>query len=136
MKKVNKFKNIGIFLSILFGFLSISTDVRSMQQDPEEIILGIWIPEGLSIGNRWEFDTNGKLKKYLNNNLDEVYNWYILSSSLVCEESVPVGSNFLYLKLVNQANNDIFCYEFTSLDNDLMQLRFFGNGGFNSYLRP
>ena len=101
----------------------------------KEIIIGEWknteTPEW-----KWVFTKEGKCYDYLDNQLSDTYNYSIESTSPQCDQNVPTGELFSYLKLVNVKDaNDLFCYEILSLDETMLQIRWLERGGFISFTR-
>jgi len=132
MKELKKRFRVSLVLVLMISLFSFT-----LYQSEETIILGTWIPQDLTLEEKWVFTSDGVLKRYSDNVLYKTYNWSILTTSPACGEFVPVGPNYSNLRLVNINNiNDIFCYDITSLDNDTLQIRYFGTSGFLSYVRP
>ena len=130
--KTNK-KNlliVGIVtLTLIFSF----TSIQSSFQQEKIIIIGTWIPDG-SPESEWVFTSDGILKDYENNQLDDTYNWSISTTTPQCGKGVPVGNNFSYLSITNVNDaNDKYCYEILSLNDKYLQIRWIERGGFLLY---
>lgn len=133
---IKKIKTIGILVFVLTCFNCKAQLIPTVNQDKVSL-MGTWVPEGMNLEDRWVFNSNGNLIEYSNNSISITYNWELLKTSPVCGEEVPTGETFSYLKLVNTKDaDDFYCYEITSLDKDLLQIRYFGRGGFLTYVRP
>ncbi|GAB1857040.1 hypothetical protein MHTCC0001_18760 [Flavobacteriaceae bacterium MHTCC 0001] len=115
-------------VSIVLGF-----NVALSNQNEEECIVGTWISED-DPNSKKIFTKEGKCYDYYENVQDETFNYSIERTSPLCDEEVPVGKNFSYLKLVNSDDtNDYYCYEIISLDEEILQIRFFNRPGYLSF---
>lgn len=128
----NKKKLIVLCLFIL-GIGCKAQIIQNQSTIDENLIIGNWMPEN-SPSLKLEFNSNNLLYKKKNDIVYKTYTWSISSTSPFCNEQVPVGPNYSYLKLQNiNDENDIYCYEIISLDDNLLQLRLLDRGGFLSY---
>ena len=122
----------GVFMILLtagYTFITLSPE--------EELIIGTWIPEGTTDDNRLVFKENGTVEDYDEDIIFATYYWTIYKeTSPVCGEVVPVSSNYSYLREENVADpNDVYCYEIMALNNEILQLRYFGKYKWTSYTR-
>ncbi len=131
LKKINR-KRIGILILLAISLLSFV--VIQLNQEQEDII-GIWTNTETPQW-KWEFRTDGKCYSYYDNEISEKYNYSVETTSPQCNQDVPTGKLYSYLKLVNlNESNDVYCYEILSLDKESLQLRQIERGGFIAFDR-
>ncbi|MEN8125892.1 MAG: hypothetical protein ABFR32_12275 [Bacteroidota bacterium] len=127
MKTLIKTKKAIIITIVLLAIFSF-TMIQLNQE--KELIIGTWInsetPEW-----KWVFKTDGKCYDYLRDKLSDTYIYSIETRSPQCGQNIPTGELFSYLKLTNVNNNqDQYCYEILSLNDEWLQIRWLERGGF------
>lgn len=121
---MKKIISLVITLMVLFGF----TVIYQISKE-ENLIVGTWISKDEPQW-KWVFNEYGKCFDYYNNQLSETYKWSIETTSPQCGQEVPVGEVFSYLILVNVNDpKDEYCYEIFSLDEKILQIRYFNTIG-------
>lgn len=113
-------------LTILILGISIILPVTNFQD--ESLILGIWIEEDPSFKRIIKSD--GKCYEYYDGQLQDIYYYAIKKSGLLCSIQISEKPNISYLILTDISDaNDNYCYEILSLNDEYLQLRYFGLGG-------
>lgn len=127
MKKLIKTTTI-IFSIALIGFL-----VLTSFDNPDEDIIGTWILES-DTKSKWVF-INDNCYWYYENSLEETFTYTVqdlsdslnsgLSVSLCGQEVKTGGTEDYYLKLIN-LDNEEYCYEILSLNNEILSINYLG----------
>lgn len=82
----------------------------------------------------WDFRSDGKLYEYYEGDLSEVYFFSLETTSPQCGYVVDEGPLFEYLVRENINDpSDKYCYEINSLENDYLQIRYFGTSSFINF---
>lgn len=122
-----------IFLLLITIVYFSFSNFNEINQTEQTFILGIW--QSTDDSNvKIEFKSDGTHYTYYSNELTGSYTYTIITTSPICEQTVPTGSQFSYLKLINvNDSNDVYCYEIVSLDESDFDIRFFDRPGIQSY---
>ena len=122
-------KNITILLSLtLVGFLTLSSF-----NNPDEDIIGTWILES-DTDSKWVFTTNN-CYWYYEGNLEDTFTYVLQDLSTIPNSGLSValcgnivktgGEEDYYLKLTDEDDQD-YCYEIFSLDNENLSINYLG----------
>lgn len=114
---------IGILLIIcVYGFF--------VPNKSNESIIRNWVSEA-DFKSKVVFLSDGTLKEYYDNILQNEFVYSISNSSTQCGQRVYVDGNTSYLTTINNSDsNDIDCYEINGISSAKLSLRPIDKGGF------
>ncbi|MDT7832220.1 hypothetical protein RQM59_07500 [Flavobacteriaceae bacterium S356] len=126
MKTLRKMTaNTSTKLSILLlSILIASFTIYQLNQESQDII-GIWKSDDTP---EWklEFKNTGTCFWYYTGEPTKEFTYSIETTTPQCNQNVPIGDKFSYLKLVDNSNQEQWCYEIFGLDQTGMQIRLLG----------
>lgn len=99
-----------------------------LSQESQDII-GTWKSDDTPDW-KLEFKANGTCFWYFPGEPTEEFTYSIETTSPQCGKEVDTGVNFSYIKLINvNDENNRYCYEVLSLNDEYLQIRFLDRGG-------
>jgi len=124
-------------LTILFFTVFYDCNAQSLKTPqelfPKTVIIGTWVHEN-EPENRWQFTPNGICYWKDNNNIEDTFTYSISYTSPQCGHQVQTnGSQFYYLKLVSQ-ENDEYCYQI-GVDNETLSINYLGTSKYDLFNR-
>lgn len=120
--KVLKPKTIRVALTIFMVILIYGLS-SSFISSPQDEIIGSWILED-DQDYKLEFTLNGTCNEYYENNIVTTYNFSIVTNS--CDNFTQ--QNSIYLKLIDNSDLAITCFEIGKISNNTLSLMIIDKG--------
>jgi len=122
MKTLKNTQNI-VLVILLTAMFSCKAQIATLASH-EALIVGTWVAEGNSIIHYSVYESNGIVKRYVDNNLYKTYNWTII------ERIAPSGLKSYYLTLVNSTDsNETYTHDIDTLNDVKLRLVYQRPGG-------